>query len=206
MVFNINITQYYQFYSLLLIQYYTIFSILKTVLFQFNMSRYSSILQAISNIRQYSSIFSQASCRCTVIQSDSLNISWRASWAAPEGTAAKISSRAPRNKQQYLRCRKEKEKNKSLPLLPGGHPAGTSPSPTSKVLLFIPLPLGRSGLYPGDRALGCGPGGTLPSGHAKRNSSGCHLQCRSGPLPLPARRHGPPDRSSSRGRRALRLA
>ena len=28
---------------------------------------------------------------------------------------------------------------------------------------------GRSGLYPGGRALGCGPGGTLlPSGHARR--------------------------------------
>ena len=33
----------------------------------------------------------------------------------------------------------------------------------------------RSGLYPGGRALGCGPGGTLPSGHARtlRHSS-CH--------------------------------
>ena len=56
MVFNINITQYYQYYSILLIQYYSIFLTLKTVLFQFNMCQYSSILQAISNIRQYSSI------------------------------------------------------------------------------------------------------------------------------------------------------
>ena len=44
-------------------------------------------------------------------------------------------------------------------------------SPTSKVLFFIQVPgLGRSGLYPGSRALGCGPGGTLPrrgSGHAR---------------------------------------
>ena len=37
--------------------------------------------------------------------------------------------------------------------------------------------LGRSGLYPGGPALGCEPGGTLPSGHrdsdARRYSS-CH--------------------------------
>ena len=38
---------------------------------------------------------------------------------------------------------------------------------------FCCLFLGRSGLYPGGRALGCGPGGTLPSGHARRYSS-CH--------------------------------
>ena len=57
-----NITQYsigdiqYQFYSILpilLTQYYSIFLNLKTVLFQFNMCQYSSILQAISNIHQY---------------------------------------------------------------------------------------------------------------------------------------------------------
>ena len=42
----------------------------------------------------------------------------------------------------------------------------------STVLLFILRPLG---IYPGGRALGCGPGGTLPSGHALRYS-GCHLR------------------------------
>ena len=52
MVFNINITQYYQYYSILLIQYYSIFLTLKTLPFRFNVCHYSSILQAISNIHQ----------------------------------------------------------------------------------------------------------------------------------------------------------
>ena len=63
-----NTTQYYtggiqyQYYSILpilpilLIQYYSIFLTLKTVLFQFKMCQYTLILQAISNIPQYSSI------------------------------------------------------------------------------------------------------------------------------------------------------
>ena len=67
---------------------------------------------------------------------------------------------------------------------------GTSPSLTSKVLLFIRV-FGRSGLYPGGRALGCGPGGTLPSGHARRYSSqavtGSHGD---GKGPGPGRRPG----------------
>ena len=36
------------------------------------------------------------------------------------------------------------------------------------------LSFGRSGVYPGGRALGCGPGGTLPSGYAARRYSSCH--------------------------------
>ena len=56
MDFNINITQYYSILLILLIQYYSILLTLKTVLFQFNMCQYSSILQATSNIHQYSSI------------------------------------------------------------------------------------------------------------------------------------------------------
>ena len=78
-----NITQYYQYYSILhakvilerswillkcypyysilptsklRIQYYSIFRTLKTVLFQFKLCQYSSILQAISKIHQYSLI------------------------------------------------------------------------------------------------------------------------------------------------------
>ena len=57
-----NITQYsiggmqYQYYSILLIQYYSTVLTRKTGLFQSNMCQYSSILQAISNLHQYSSI------------------------------------------------------------------------------------------------------------------------------------------------------
>ena len=40
-------------------------------------------------------------------------------------------------------------------------------------LRYCCLFFGRSGFYPGGRALGCGPGGTRPSGHARRYSS-CH--------------------------------
>ena len=52
-VSNINITQYYQYYSILLIQYYSIFLILKTVLFQFNIRQYYKSLEIFINIPQY---------------------------------------------------------------------------------------------------------------------------------------------------------
>ena len=57
-VFIINMTQNYQYCSILLIQYNSIFLrilTLKTVLFQFNimMCQYPSILQAIPNVHQY---------------------------------------------------------------------------------------------------------------------------------------------------------
>ena len=55
-IFNMNITQYYQYYSILLFQYYSIFLTLKLCFFIYNMCQYSSILQATSNIHQYSSI------------------------------------------------------------------------------------------------------------------------------------------------------
>ena len=65
--------------------------------------------------------------------------------------------------------------SRRLPLRPGDHAVGTSPSRHRLHRRYCCLFLGRSGLYPGGRALGCGPGGTLPSGHARRYSS-CHFQ------------------------------
>ena len=52
--------------------------------------------------------------------------------------------------------------------------AGTSPSlklHRRHCCLFKVRVLRRSVLYPGGRALGCDPAGTLPSGHARRYSS-----------------------------------
>ena len=67
-----------------------------------------------------------------------------------------------------------------LPPRPGGHAAWTSIAIAciQGIIRHCRLFLGRSGLSwhdPGGRALGCGPGGALPSGHARRYSF-CHYR------------------------------
>ena len=116
---------------------------------------------------------------CDVLQTN--YIPSRRPWLSDAHWQASLRASGWFKSRQQLLASAAGKKNEQIPLFlplqvrPGGHAAGTSPSPTSMVLLFIPRQLRIISRLPCPRVLPRRHATTvaLPSGHARRYSI-CH--------------------------------